>query len=85
MSRSRDSLRVEGLGQSVRLSIHLVAPFMRALPTACELDRSLIAAQPNRCGQETRGDYQPNPQTRAAQESPRSKLRHGTEGSYLVL
>ena len=37
-------------------------------------DRSLIAAQPDRCDKKYRGDHQPEPQTRAAQKSPRSEL-----------
>src|ERR1700676_2620439 len=48
---------------------------MRLLePGASESERSLIAAQPDRGSEKARSDYQPNPQTRAAQESPRSEL-----------
>src|SRR5437870_2531847 len=35
---------------------------------ACESDRFTITAQPDRCGEKRRGECQPNPETRRAQE-----------------
>ncbi len=49
---------------------------VRTLLMECDSDRSLIAAQPDRCGEEGRGDCQADPQTRAAQEMTRSEVRH---------
>src|SRR5450759_872543 len=47
-----------------------------AIKGACKSDRSLIAAQPDRCGEEYRGQCQADPQTRAAEELSRSDMCH---------
>ena len=46
---------------------------------APESDRFTITAQPDRCGEQCRGDDQSDPQARAAQEPPWSELRQRDE------
>ena len=62
----QDKIQVKGGGQE--------CPPHTAL--AQESDRPLIAAQPDRGGEECRGDCQADPQPRAAQEATRGDMCH---------
>src|SRR6266852_1514244 len=60
---------------SITIAVLILSSPLRALHHAApESDRIAIAAQPDGCGDACRGECQPDPQTRAAQEPPRGEL-----------
>src|SRR5437899_3667295 len=62
-----------------RAVLIFVSPYLRnGAQSASDSDRSLIAAQPDRGGEECRGNGKANPQTWTAQESTRRDMYHGT-------
>src|SRR5437879_9396573 len=70
--------RIEPSLLSNQAKLHLGGPKLQSEITYSDVnsDRSLIAAQSDRCGEECRGDCQPDPQARAAQVVTRIKVCH---------